>query len=475
VKDVQQVSGVDHHLDLRGKRVAVVGLGTSGIAACRLLAARGARVVGTDKTRPEVASEAVRTLEAEGITLVLGGHEAARLDETDLVVVSPGVPMFPELEAAERAGVPIWGEVELAVRAVSERAASLGLEPPRLVAIGGTNGKSTTTTLVGALLEAHGLRTFTGGNLGEPLSAHADEAFDAVVLEVSSFQMERVATFHPEVSVLLNVTADHLDRYPDMAAYARAKGNAFARQQPCDVAVIPMGDAACEEQARRGQGKIVTFGPGGDVDVRWEAIVDRERGHRFARQDIKLQGGHNAMNVAAALAAVRPFDLPPSLVREVLARFEGLAHRMALVAEHRGVRFYDDSKGTNVGASVTAVLGVVEPKVVLVAGGRDKGGSYEPLVAALRDKGRGAVVIGEAADAIASAIGDAVPVRRARSMDEAVTAAAELAREGDAVLLSPACSSFDMFRDYKHRGDAFVEAVHTLMARTSVSPGRPAP
>lgn len=440
-------------LDVKDKRVVVVGLGLSGVAACRLLAARGARVVANDKRA--APTDAARALEAEGVTLVLGGHEAARLAEADLVVVSPGVPAFPELAAAEAKGVPIWGEVELAVRAMRH--------PARLVAVGGTNGKSTTTSLVGALLDAAGLRTFTGGNLGEPLAAHADERFDAVVLEVSSFQMERVDAFHPEVSILLNVTPDHLDRYDGMDGYARAKGNAFLRQGPGDVAVVPAGDEVCLAQARRGAGSVVTFGPGGDIDVTPDAIVDRTRGASFARAEMRLQGGHNALNVAAALAAVRPFEIPAETIRAVLATFDGLPHRMALVAEHRGVRFYDDSKGTNVGASVTAVRGTTEPKVVLIAGGRDKGGSYGPLVEALRDKGRAAVLIGEAAGLIEGAIGDVVPVRAAASMGDAVRAAAELARPGDAVLLSPACSSFDMFKDYKHRGDAFVQAVRDLV------------
>ncbi len=436
-------------LDVRDKRVVVIGLGTSGVAACRLLAKRGARVVGTDARRPDVGA-----LEAEGISLVLGGHADAKIPEADLVVVSPGVPSFPDLAAAEQKGVPIWGEVELAVRALRT--------PAPVVAIGGTNGKSTTTTLVGELLERAGKRTFVGGNLGEPLAAHADETFDVVVLEVSSFQMERVDAFRPKVSVLLNVSPDHLDRYPSEAAYADAKGNAFVRQTADDVAVVPASDDVCLRQARRGQGKVLTFGTDGDVRVLPDVIVDGDE--RYARAEIALQGGHNALNVAAALAAIRPFGVAPAIVREVLASFRGLAHRMVFVRDLRGVRYYDDSKGTNVGASVTAVRGIREEKVVLIAGGRDKGGSYGPLVDALRERGRAAVVIGEARDLIKDAIGDAVPVRAASSMDEAVAISAELARAGDAVLLSPACSSFDMFRDYKDRGDAFVRAVNGLPA-----------
>ncbi len=264
------------------------------------------------------------------------------------------------------------------------------------------------------------------------------------------------------MSALLNITEDHLDRYADFEAYAQAKGNAFARQTENDWAIVPEGDAACVQQAHRGRGQVVTFGPGASVDVTDEAVVDRGAGQSYARSAMALTGGHNALNVAAAIACVAPFGLAPDAIRRVLATFRGLPHRTALVAERGGVRFYDDSKGTNVGAVVTALEGLLEPRAVLIAGGRDKGGTYAPLVEALARKGRAAVLIGEAADAIARAIGDRVPVRRAVSMQDAVAVSAALAQPGDAVLLSPACSSFDMFRDYKHRGDEFVRAVRAL-------------
>ncbi|HTB71901.1 MAG TPA: UDP-N-acetylmuramoyl-L-alanine--D-glutamate ligase [Polyangiaceae bacterium] len=442
--------------ELAGKRVVVVGLGASGVAAARLCLRRGARVVANDGKPAGALSGDARALEAAGATLVAGGHAAARMGEADVIVVSPGVPPLPEIDAAARGGVAVWGEVELAVRSLTH--------PAPVVAIGGTNGKSTTTSLVGALLEAAGKRTFVGGNLGEPLADRADERFDVVVLEVSSFQMERVDRFRPHVAALLNVTDDHLDRYPSFDAYAHAKGNAFVRQTASDWAVAPAGDPTCAREARRGQGQLVTFGPGGEVDATGDAVVDRRSGERFARAEMALTGGHNALNVAASIACVTPFGVDAPTIRRVLGEFRGLPHRTALVAEIDRVRFYDDSKGTNVGAAVTALDGLVEPAAVLIAGGRDKGGSYAPLVGALARKGRAAVLLGESADAIAKAVGAAVPVRRAGSMDEAVRIAASLAAPGDAVLLSPACSSFDMFRDYKHRGDEFVRAVRALGA-----------
>jgi UDP-N-acetylmuramoylalanine--D-glutamate ligase len=440
--------------ELAGKRVVVVGLGASGVAAVRLCLRLGARVVANDGKPLGSLSPDVRALEAEGATLVAGGHAAAGLTEADVIVVSPGVPPLPEIEAAVRGGVPIWGEVELAVRSLTH--------PAPVVAVGGTNGKSTTTSLVGALLEAAGRRTFVGGNLGEPLAAHAGERFDVVVLEVSSFQMERVDHFRPHVAALLNITDDHLDRYPSFDDYARAKGNAFTNQTGGDWAIARAGDPICAREARRGQGRLVTFGPGGALDVTDDAVIDRRSGERFARADMALTGGHNALNVAAAIACAAPLGVDAPTVRRVLREFRGLPHRTTLVAEIDRVRFYDDSKGTNVGAAVTALEGLLEPAAVLIAGGRDKGGSYAPLAGALARKGRAAVLLGESADAIARAIGQAVPVRRAVTMEEAVRVAASLASPGDAVLLSPACSSFDMFRDYKHRGDEFVRAVRSL-------------
>jgi UDP-N-acetylmuramoylalanine--D-glutamate ligase len=438
-------------MDLTGQRVIVVGLGKSGIAAARLCRERGARVLGTDSApRDKLAPE----LAALDIEVQAGGHEQVRFAEADLVVVSPGVPNFPALEFAERAGIEVIGELELACRFLTAP----------IVAIGGTNGKSTTTTLVGELFAAAGQRAFVGGNLGEPAATAVGKAWDSVVLEVSSFQLERAPLFHPRVSVLLNVTEDHLDRYASFSLYADAKGNAFVNQEPGDTAVIPFGDAVCEEQAARGRGERVTFGAAGDYACEDGLVVEARTGERFELGSSKLHGAHNHHNAAAALAAVRALGVSAEAAAAGLRRFEPLPHRMALVGELRGVRFYDDSKGTNVGASVTALRGLSEARGVLIAGGRDKHGSYAPLVEALRDKGRAAVVLGEAAERIFSAIGGAVPVEHASDMDDAVRRAFRLAQRGDAVLLSPACSSFDMFKSYADRGDRFRDAVGRLSA-----------
>jgi UDP-N-acetylmuramoylalanine--D-glutamate ligase len=442
-------------MEILGKKVIVVGLGKSGMAAARLSAELGASVVATDSAPAERLAPEVSRLPGQ---VVLGGHAGVDFAGADLIVVSPGVPTFAALADAERAGVPVIGELALS---------SSRIQAP-LLFVGGTNGKSTTTTLLGDLLKAAELRVFVGGNLGTPAAEAAALQLDAAVLEVSSFQLERAPGVRPKVSVLLNITEDHLDRYACFQEYADAKGNAFVSQTPEDFAIIPQGDAECRRQAQRGAGKLLEVGgAGADYAVADGTIVERATGERFELRDTRLHGLHNHHNAAFAVAAARALGVPAPPIQRALRDFAPLAHRMALVTEARGVRFYDDSKGTNVGAAVTALLGLNEPRGVLIAGGRDKLGSYAPLVEALRRKGRAVVVIGEAADKIADAVGDAVPLSRAADMPSAVRMAFELAHPGDAVLLSPACSSFDMFKSYADRGDRFAEAALSLKQELS--------
>jgi UDP-N-acetylmuramoylalanine--D-glutamate ligase len=446
-------------MKLRGKKVVVVGLGESGVAAALLCVAEGAVVTGTDAAPEARLPPVTRELAGKGVTLSVGGHDPAVFAGADVVVVSPGVPSFPALDEAARAGAVVVGELELAAR----------FAKAPIVAIGGTNGKSTTTALTQKMLTADGKKAFIGANFGVPLSRAVLEPFDVLVLEVSSFQLERAPTFHPRVGALLNVTEDHLDRYPSFSAYAAAKGNMFVNQTENDVAVVPQGDVVVSREARRGDGRIVTFGPGGDVAVDAAAgrVVDRLRDQTYPLATVRLTGAHNLLNACAAIACASELGAKKEAIAAALERFEGLSHRTVLVGTVNGVRYYDDSKGTNVGAAVAALRGLAESKVVLIAGGRDKLGAYDPLVQELAHKGRGLVLIGEAADRIARAARGAVETVRARSMDEAVRAAAALAKPGDAVLLSPACSSFDMFRDYKERGDTFARAVGELQGGKS--------
>ncbi|HEX4335884.1 MAG TPA: UDP-N-acetylmuramoyl-L-alanine--D-glutamate ligase [Polyangiaceae bacterium] len=439
-------------MNLAGKNVIVVGLGRSGIAAARLCVARGASVVGTDSRAPADLPAEVKSL---AMKLAAPGHDGVRFEEADIIVVSPGVPRLPALDRAERAGVLVIAELELAATFI---------DAP-IIAVGGTNGKSTVTTVVAALFAAAGKRVFAGANLGTPLSDAVGQPFDVIVAEVSSFQLERAPMFHPRASILLNVTEDHLDRYSSFDEYAHAKGNAFVNQTPDDAAIVPDGDAVVRSEATRGRGRLITFGVHADYTVQGRAVVERATGERFSLEGADFHGTHNFSNAAAAVAVARFFGVGKTYIETGLKAFRSLGHRMALVTELDEIRYYDDSKATNVGAAVTALRGLSEERAVLVAGGRDKLGSYAPLVAALRDKGRAVVVIGEAADRIAAAIGRVLPVVHARDMADAVLRAQSLARAGDAVLLSPACSSFDMFVSYADRGDRFAEAVKGLTSR----------
>jgi UDP-N-acetylmuramoylalanine--D-glutamate ligase len=439
-------------VQLSGRQVVVIGLGRSGVASARLCMDRGARVIASDLLAREKAATAILDLEQRGAALVLGSHDGIAWDQADMAVVSPGVPSFPALQRFEESGREVIGELELASRFV---AAPMAL-------IGGTNGKSTVTSWTGEMLVGTGARVFVGGNLGVPLAEVVDQAWDQIVLEISSFQAERIPTLHARAAALLNITDDHLDRYPSFEAYAHAKGNMFVAMTDQDVSVIPLGDALCRQQASRGGAKQVTFGPGADVRPEGPWLIDTRLNAKYAISDIRLSGVHNQLNACASIALATAMGASPDSISSALRSFQGLGHRTAYVTEVGGVRFYDDSKGTNVGASVVALQGLVEPCAVLIAGGRDKLGSYEPLVHALKVKGRGLVVIGEAADRIAAAAAGAVPIRKASSMQEAVRFAFEMAKPGDAVLLSPACASFDMFTSYTHRGRVFCEAAVAL-------------
>lgn len=443
--------------DLGGKLAIVVGLGTSGRAAAELLSAQGARVIVNDRATRESLGDRAAPFSKLDVEVVLGTHHGDFWAEADLVVLSPGVPAFPELALA--ASAEIIGETELASRYLAAP----------LLAIGGTNGKSTVTTLVGHIVEAAGLRAFVGGNLGEPACDAPGQAPDVVVFEVSSFQMERVVTFKPKVAVLLNITEDHLDRYASFDDYADAKGNCFLQQDASDFAVVPTSDPRARAQVERGGGKVVTFGEGGDFCVEGRAVLEVATGQLYDLSEADLHGRHNHENAAAAIAVCRSFGVTPDHVAEGLRRFRALPHRMALVGRSEGVNYYDDSKATNVGAAVMALRGLSEPRGVLIAGGRDKLGSYDELVAALVEKGRAVVLVGEAKARLAAAIGDALPVLFAETIEAAVIVAKRHAKPGDAVLLSPACSSLDMFKSYAERGDRFARAVSAL-AKKGPSP-----
>jgi UDP-N-acetylmuramoylalanine--D-glutamate ligase len=457
--------------DLKGKRVTVVGLARSGIAAARLLAREGARVTVTDR-RPEAELPgAVAALAGVEVTRALGRDDAAASEGADLVVVSPGVPQTaPPVAAALGRGLPVWGEVELASR-------FLGDVP--VVAITGTNGKSTTTALTGALLASH-RPTFTGGNLGTPACEHvlSGARADAIVLELSSFQIDGLVTLRPRVAAILNVTPDHLDRYRDVEDYARAKARLFGLQQPADVAIANARDPRAVAMASASRGTLLTFGfgppapgardPGGEPGEggATEIVVSGADGgpERFRLRNRALRGRHNRENAMAAVLCARFAGVPGDLVQRGLDAFPGLPHRLELVAERGGVEWVNDSKATNVDSTYVglAAFPAGAPRLLVIMGGHGKGAPYAPLRPLFANRVRTLLTIGEDAPGVERELGDLCPTEGCGTLEEAVRRAARLARPGDVVLLSPACSSYDQFRNYEERGDAFRRHVAEL-------------
>ena len=446
-------------MDLAGQRVLVVGLARSGAAAARFLVERGARVVATDHKKAEELDLEGLKLPAE-VGLELGGHREASFTGADLVVVSPGVPWeAPELVAARAKGVAVIGEIELAYREL------LG----RVVAVTGTKGKSTTTAAIGAMLSEQGFDTRVGGNIGRPAISMVEGATPSTVfvLEVSSFQLEGIADFHPQVAVFLNLSADHLDRHPGFDAYAAAKARIFENQQATDWAVINEDDPAVRRLAAGGRARTITFGasprPAGAFFAGGMAQLAHE-GRRevlFKKDTVRVPGEHLALDLLAAATAARLAGAAPESIARAVASFRGAEHTLEEVAVIDGVSYYNDSKATNIAAAQKSLESFQTP-VLAIMGGRHKGGDFADLGPAAARHAKRILAIGEAQEAIERALGGVVPVRRCASMEEAVQEAARQAATGDVVLLAPACSSFDMFRDYADRGRAFKDAVRTL-------------
>ncbi len=444
-------------MELKGKRVMILGLARTGLEATRFLIRRGAEVWVSDcKTRTELKNE-VQALSALPVRFFLAGEEKSWLEGVELLVSSPGVPQTNAiLREAGRRGIPIWSEIELAFRFVRAP----------LVAITGTNGKSTTTTLIGELLKANGMRIFVGGNIGSPFIGFVSEDWDWGVLEVSSFQLEWIEQFRPKVAVLLNLTADHLDRYPSFASYCAVKEKLFSSQGPEDIAVLNKDDALVWAARERIRSKTISFGwqqAGQGVFAAEREVVWRgESGEEhFPLSRIKIHGVHNVENLMAAIAAAKWIGVPRAIIQNVIEAFPGLEHRLEFVREIKGIRFYNDSKGTNVGALLKS-LGSFAGPIVLLAGGVDKGGSYRILEDAMKRKVRKLVLFGEAKEIIRKALGHLTETETVESLDSAVQLAYKSALPGDVVLLSPACSSFDMFRNYAERGNAFKALVRNL-------------
>ncbi len=445
---------------LARRTVAVVGLARSGVAAARLIRRLGGRVLASDSgARESLTPEAVQ-LEALGCALFAGGHPDAAFAGAELVVVSPGVPLeLPALEAARARGVPIIGELELGWCVMEAD----------LIAITGTNGKTTTTALTGELAAGTMRPVLVGGNIGTPLCAQALDfpADGLVVAEASSFQLDTTERLRPRVAVVLNLTPDHLDRHQTFERYVDAKAKIFAHQTSADCAVLNADDAVTATLASRTQAGVLWFSRVKALErgvfVRDGWVMAKLNGHVekiCPLAEITLRGQHNVENVLAATACGLWTGLSPDAIRRHIGVFRGVSHRIERVDEERGVVYYNDSKGTNVASTIKALESFTEP-VVLIAGGKGKGQDFTPLATAARGRVRQAVLIGVDRPAIRAALEAAgVPCADATSMREAVATARSLARAGDVVLLSPACASFDMFDNFEHRGDVFMAAVH---------------
>ncbi len=448
-------------MDVLNKRVLVVGLGKSGVAAALFLKARGACVTVSDSKTPDELKEESPKLLDEGIAVETGGHGERTFQGQDLIVVSPGVPVdAPLLVQASALGEKVIGEIELAAQ----------FFPGRIVAITGSNGKTTTTTLAGEIVTAGGSPTVVGGNIGTPAIILVQGATpDTIaVLEVSSFQLETIQTFRPWIAVVLNITPDHLDRHRTFAAYTDAKARIFENQRADDFAVLNADDATTATLATRTRGQVFWFSRKKEVkqgayvhDGRiWFRDTNGQREIMLA-SEIPLKGSHNVENVLAAVCVGALTAVTTERIREAVRGFQAVEHRLERVATIRGVEYYNDSKATNVDATVKA-LESFPANIHLILGGKDKGSDYTVLNDLLRQRVKRVYTIGAAAAKIESQIRGAVEIVHAETLENAVQRAHEAAKPGDIVLLAPACASFDQFRSYEHRGKVFKEVVAKL-------------
>ena len=444
-------------MDLEGKKILVIGLARTGRECVRFLAQRGARVLVSDRREEKDLKAEIESLAGFTVDYRLGGEDAGWLDGVDCVIPSPGVAAENLLlERAVARGIPVLSEVELACRFFAAP----------LAAITGTNGKSTTTTMIGEMMRASGRKVFLGGNLGAPFIGALAQDWDWGVVEISSFQLEWIGEFRPRIAVLLNVTEDHLDRYRKFADYCAAKERIFQAQTGDDVAILNRGDPLVWEMRQRVRARVISFGfdavPAGVFATAGE-IVWRggEKEDRFSLRETKLQGVHNLENMMAAVAAAKCAGIDNAFIQQTLEKFPGLEHRLEMVRDKDGVRYFNDSKGTNVGAVAKSLASFTAP-VILLAGGVDKGGDYAPLADGIKQKVRRLVLFGQAKEIIARALGALTETVIVEDLQAAVRDAAAHARAGDVVLLSPACSSFDQFRNYAERGKVFKNLVQQL-------------
>ncbi len=457
-------------MNVKGKRVLVVGLGKSGVASSLFLQARGAKVTVSDAKAEEQLRNEIPALLDKGIVVETGKHGERTFREQDLIVVSPGVPNdVPQLQNARRMGIQVIGEIELAARYLEGQ----------IIAITGSNGKTTTTTLTGEVIAAGGRKALVGGNIGTPAITFVELSSPEtwVVLEISSFQLETIETFRPHISAVLNVTPDHLDRHHSMENYIQAKARIFENQADSDFAVLNADDPTCVQMASGIKPKVYWFSRRREVERGAYAANGRiyfrdERGQRdiMAADEMTLKGLHNLENVLAAVAMGTLAGIEPAAIRQAVKDFKAVEHRLEYVTTIRGVQYFNDSKATNVDATIKA-LESFPGRIHIILGGKDKGSDYTVLNELLRQRAKKVYTIGAAAQKIESQIAGVVDVVPSGTLESAVKRAAEAAESGDVVLLAPACASFDQFQSYEQRGRAFKEAVHQLAAREAAVPG----
>jgi UDP-N-acetylmuramoylalanine--D-glutamate ligase len=448
-------------MELKNKRVLVVGLGRSGVASAIFLQEHGARVIVSDSKSEAQLQREVPALLDRGISIETGQHGERTFRDQDLIVVSPGVPSDqPQLQHARTLGIPIIGEVELAFRFLQGK----------VLAITGSNGKTTTTTLVGEILAKCGRKTLVGGNIGTPVISLAGQSTpeSMVVLEVSSFQLESIERFRPWIAAILNITPDHLDRHHTFQAYAQAKARLFENQNATDFAVLNADDPTCVAMKVKIRSSLLWFSRKQPLEngafLKDDQIIYRQNGKEqpvLSRSDIQLKGEHNLENVLAAVAMTMVAGCAPQQVRQAVKEFRAVEHRLELVAAINGVIFYNDSKATNVDATVKA-LESFPGNIHIILGGKDKGSDYSVLNPLLRERVKRVYLIGAAANKIASQVQSATTLVRSGTLERAVRQAFDAAIPGDVVLLAPACASFDQFESYEHRGRVFKGLVQSL-------------
>jgi UDP-N-acetylmuramoylalanine--D-glutamate ligase len=450
-------------LDIKGKKVLVVGLGKSGLAAALFLRRCGAKVTVSDVRSAEQLAKEIPALLEAGIMVETGGHGLLTFRRQDLIVVSPGVPMdTPELAQVKSFGLPVIGELELAAHYLKGKT----------LAVTGSNGKTTTTTLLGEILAAGGLPTLVGGNIGVPVVALIESSTDASwsVLEISSFQLETTFEFHPSIAVILNITPDHLDRHGSFENYVRIKERIFAAQTKEDCLVLNADNAPCVAAAARAASSVYWFSNEHPVEqgawVEDEQVVYRSQKGAATEtvmplSGIPIKGAHNVENVLAAVCSARLAGVPAEAIRSAVEKFHAVEHRLEYVATRKGVEFYNDSKATNVDATAKAIA-AFNGGIHLILGGKDKGSPYTVLADLLRERASAVYTIGVAAPKIESDLRGVVPILSCETLEKAVAAAAAAARPGEVVVLAPACSSYDQFDNYEQRGRVFKQLVKAL-------------